>query len=222
MQRTKLGVSLLPAQRIHDSLLSLLSQSLWYTVKNGTCSVTGGVLDLLAVWSGGYPDLFLVEPVEYHATELEMSSLLGYCMRSPVPKLMPPCTKWCLLWFWCWSGLWNQTVRAPEVWNLQLCLCSWSNQINWQDQQFFVWVYLLNSPFPLAAGGAQFTSHWLPLVTATPHCCLHCFPMFSSLQVHVFHQPILSYFLEYALSASPWVMILRPFKNVLALFPQWG
>lgn len=68
----------------------------------------------------------------------------------------------------------------------------------------------VNSPSYLTDCGAQITAYWLPLrylVTTTPHSSFCRFPMSFSFRVPLCCQPVF-YFLEYAVFASPWLMIL--------------
>lgn len=79
--------------------------------------------------------------------------------------------------------------------------------------------YLVAGGFP-ATGGIQITVHWMPLryLVTTSYRCFHCFSVSISLHVPLCHQsgiccsiPEIFYFLEYALSASQWLIFLHLF-----------
>lgn len=97
--------------------------------------------------------------------------------------------------------------------------CGWIKQISRIGSSDSPPDFPVNSSHP-ASGGAPIATHWPPLqylVTATTSLFL-LLPVYVSLQVSLCHWPVLSYFLESDLSASPWLMVLCLLKPVLTWY----
>lgn len=81
-------------------------------------------------------------------TRSEVSSCLSDVQLDVVllvPQPLPQYIKWCPVWHSGVSGPWILPCSFTTHLGVLLCLCSWSDEINQQDGQFFTCVLLLSS-----------------------------------------------------------------------------
>ena len=149
-------------------------------------------------------------------------------MHNTIPKLSPLYTKWHPMWLWLGLGCEIYPVPAQTVTYRSLSDPGWIKQIKKRGNFLPVFTCWALGTLCIPPGCQwEFSHQWssdhhsMPfdyLVSTTPHPFSCCFSVSITHQVPLCHCPVLSYFLECTISASPWLMSLHLFKCVLPLF----
>lgn len=217
------SVGLFPAQCIHSSKLYLQSQCLCHTIQDGAWCATIGVLDLLVIRSGGYPNLFWVELIGRQVNAIH------WAQNEFAPSLVH--TQNCSIAFASLLTMMSNSLpTCLECAALSLFLVK-SNNPAGRPNRFLgsLSEFLVKSPphlvacAILSACAIQLAPGWMLLeclVIATPNNCFHCLPVSISFQVPLCSRFVIFYFLKMPLCFTLGKCLCL-FKYVLSLFCIW-